>query len=714
MSLKTDRLIELFAFKKSDIDMMKEIIGEGGENIKERAMEKGVDLEVVDHLHDYNLTMIELLEDHHKKEIEELREDERLKNRNEIEIFFEETYNKMPNFIKDFLDWLNEVSQKVSEKVGHYFRNFFEVENTKRTNQLLELKKFQHYNKDTGALKRDEITPKYIDFSFGERKKHGGYHSLALKLLPLRVSLAFIFTLILVLLMYLGSDSKSDLFILMMIGIYVGFNVHYKRTLGNLKKIITNNHRWYNFFKEDFCDELELEKYFWDIVEGADTPSYEVAGGDTPIVNEINQGQENTRVGNGNPHERLWLSMFENKKIFQNFYEDYKTPEYINFGTTEVHIFDIPIMTVDNFSSKMQIIQNKFGKRIYKIHNGYEGQIGKIGIEFENEELPSIIGFDESPEIKGNRIPIGKAIKDWVTWDVEISPHTMVVGATGGGKSNTMNYMITQSIKAGLLPIFVDFKEGQEFGIYAEQGYEVIYDRENFIGLVGRLVAELEYRSTLNRENKVKNLNTLNKKYIKKGLKPLPRIVVFLDEYADVNSIKDEDTDYINTCIGQLLAKARAIGIHLVIGTQRPDAKTIGSGAFRDNITCRIIGKMNSKSGWGMALGLDRLTKEEESVISKIPEDEKGRGMFIIKGTGTINGLEVIKVPYMEENEFMNWVEEGWDWNKYSDYKLQNPRQDEDDLELTPFGTDIKDVDPPRLPSDKKMKNDLYSKLENL
>lgn len=469
-------------------------------------------------------------------------------------------------------------------------------------------------------------------------------------------------------LLWLGVLSKGYYELVYSIGLrairtYVGEN-------NELKNAIKNDYK--NAFKEitSYGKEKKIEEPEMPSREELKMPSREELRQKEREYNPVQQPKEKELY---NPNKNEWQEIFE--QFFKN--HNFKVPEFEKLETTEVHIFNIPTISIADFSGKQEQIENFIGKRIYKINKEYEG-IGKIGIEFETVELPRIISYNEVPQPKKkNEIMLGRGIKSWISWDISTSPHMLVVGSTGGGKSVTMNFIISQVVKKRWLSYFVDFKGGIEFSIYKNNGYTVITEREDFIQFTKGLYGEVEYRSKLLSEYRVKNLDDINKKLKADNKAILPRTMVFLDEYADVNSVKDEFSDIVNSNIGRVLAKGRAVGVHLILGTQRPDAKTIGEGAFRDNIACRLIGKMNSDSAYAMSFGTTTLTKEDKIYTNKMPDDDRSKGMFIVQGTGTINDKEIIRVPFMEDEEFEDMVLNEWEDNEYADYKLHSLEDNE-------------------------------------
>lgn|GEM_PF-6969728 len=434
-----------------------------------------------------------------------------------------------------------------------------------------------------------------------------------------------------------------------------------------LKNIILSDSNLYDFVWKNYSSTIDLERDFR-YATGLVYKDDEVAAINTDRYNDDNSttGVEDAENESNSHYNNKW------RDFFTRFYTKHEfIPPLITKNTdTMLHIFNIPTLSAEDFISKQVQIQNFIRKRIYKVHRDFNNNIGSIAIEFEISELHKMISYSEVPSSFGEtEIVIGKSITKWVTWCIETAPNALVVGIPGGGKSRAMHFLISQVIGHKWLPYFVDFKGGTEFGIYRDKEYKVITERAEFAEFVGSLNKEVEYRSQLNTKYRTNNIISLNKRLTETGHKPLPRIVIFLDEYADINRIKDDLSSDINSNFGRVLAKGRAAGVNLVVGTQRPDASTIGSGAFRDCITCRISGKM-SESGYKMAFGVDNLSREDKNIISKMPNDSSFKGMFILQGTGTIEEKELVRVPFMHVEQYNDIVLYQWNDNYYKDYIL--------------------------------------------
>ncbi|WP_099301857.1 FtsK/SpoIIIE domain-containing protein [Bacillus sp. Marseille-P3800] len=197
----------------------------------------------------------------------------------------------------------------------------------------------------------------------------------------------------------------------------------------------------------------------------------------------------------------------------------------------------------------------------------------------DSTPLPICIGVDL----------IGEPIIDCITK----LTHLLVVGQTNGGKSQWFLQMITTLLlersKDQMQMYLVDPKK-VEFSSFAEfpQVLDVVTDMKSAAGLLQRLISEMDYRYEMFELQSCRNIGQYNR-----NNKPLPYIVVVIDEYANLTETVPHVNDYIRT----LTEKARASGIHLVIGTQRPDAKII-DGVIKNNLPTKISFKLDNNTSY--------------------------------------------------------------------------------------------------------------------
>ena len=230
-----------------------------------------------------------------------------------------------------------------------------------------------------------------------------------------------------------------------------------------------------------------------------------------------------------------------------------------------------------------------------------------IGIEVPNEDRATI-GFRNALEnLNGNkkfnesRVPmvLGMNIDgEYMSTDISTMPHMIVAGTTGSGKSVCINCLInsilyTKSPEQVRL-ILVDPKM-VELGIYEGIPHlllPVITEPDKVVPMLNWLINEMERRYTLLSAHKVRHIDDMNALIDEKKLKleKLPYIVTIIDEFADLMATAGKDVD---SAVGRLAAKARAVGIHLILATQRPSADVI-TGTLKSNLPGRIAFAVSS------------------------------------------------------------------------------------------------------------------------
>ncbi len=169
-------------------------------------------------------------------------------------------------------------------------------------------------------------------------------------------------------------------------------------------------------------------------------------------------------------------------------------------------------------------------------------------------------------------------------------PHMLVAGATGTGKTIFLNSLILSLLyQTGpelLRLILVDPKR-VEFAVYNDIPHllsPVIYDAVKTVNCLDWLVAEMGRRFEIMSIEKVRNINSYNEKMLKEGKDVMPYIVFVVDELADLIMAKGREIEIRIVRLAQL---ARAVGIHLILATQRPSVEVI-TGLIKANITSRI------------------------------------------------------------------------------------------------------------------------------
>ncbi len=241
---------------------------------------------------------------------------------------------------------------------------------------------------------------------------------------------------------------------------------------------------------------------------------------------------------------------------------------------------------------------------------------GTIGIEVPNAKasvvsMESVLNSKKFQETT-MELPcaMGKTITNEVfMFDLTKAPHLLVAGATGQGKSVGLNAIITSLLykkhPAEMKIVLVDPKM-VEFSIYAkidkhflakvpdESASPIITDTSKVVRTLNSLCVEMDARYELLMAAGERNIKDYNKKFLARKLNPekghkfMPYIVVIIDEYGDLIMTAGKE---IELPIARIAQKARAVGIHMIIATQRPTTNII-TGTIKANFPARIAFKV--------------------------------------------------------------------------------------------------------------------------
>ncbi|HNW98957.1 MAG TPA: DNA translocase FtsK [Bacteroidales bacterium] len=243
---------------------------------------------------------------------------------------------------------------------------------------------------------------------------------------------------------------------------------------------------------------------------------------------------------------------------------------------------------------------------------------GTIGIEVPNQrpEIVPMKAILSSDKFLNNNfelpIGIGKTIaNESFVADLTKMPHLLVAGATGQGKSVGLNAILTSLLfkkhPAQLKFVLIDPKR-VELTLYSkiERHYlaklpdvenAIITDTKQVVRTLNSLCLEMDARLDLMHDARVRNIKEYNEKFIGRKLNPeeghrfLPYIVLVVDEFADLIITAGRE---VETPITRLAQLARAIGIHLIIATQRPSVNII-TGTIKANFPARLAFRVISK-----------------------------------------------------------------------------------------------------------------------
>ena len=338
---------------------------------------------------------------------------------------------------------------------------------------------------------------------------------------------------------------------------------------------------------------------------------------------------------------------------------------------------------------------------------------GTIGIEVPNENpqvvsMHSVIASKRFQEEKKMKLPIayGRTITNEVfMFDLAKTPHLLVAGATGTGKSVAINAIITSLLykkhPAELKLVMVDPKM-VEFAPYkpllrhylaatpdTDPEQVVITDCDKVVNTLNSLVIEMENRYKLLMDAGVRNLEDYNEKFVSRRLNPnkvvadslhhqyLPYIVIIIDEYGDFIMQAGKQ---VETPIARITQKARAVGMHMILATQRPSVNIV-TGVIKANIPTR------------MALRTQSVVDSRTVLDSKGAEQLIGRGDSLYAGNASITRVQCAFVDTPEVDAIVEHIEKQQHY--FEPYQLPEYIGEGGEGEaLAPGAVDLKRLDP--------------------
>lgn len=213
---------------------------------------------------------------------------------------------------------------------------------------------------------------------------------------------------------------------------------------------------------------------------------------------------------------------------------------------------------------------------------------------------------------------LGRGLAGLVTVNLATTPHILLGGSTGSGKSVLLKLLVMESIKKGAVVCVADFKGGVDYPAVWHEYCRFCFTLEELVPLLDELLAILEERKRL-----FKNLGCANLgEYNAATNEDLPRYIFACDEVAEVldktglNKEQKEQVAQVESRLATIARQGRAFGIHLILATQRPDANIL-AGQIKNNIDCRICGRADNV--------LSQIILDSTDAADRIPKTSRGR-----------------------------------------------------------------------------------------
>ena len=303
-----------------------------------------------------------------------------------------------------------------------------------------------------------------------------------------------------------------------------------------------------------------------------------------------------------------------------------------------------------------------------------------IGIEVPNKatSLVTLREIIQTPVFQDDKTLLSLAIGtdvsgNSIVGDLTRMPHLLIAGATGSGKSVCINALMAglmfQATPEELKMILIDPKR-VEFALYQDIPHllvPVVTESDHAVSALRWAVAEMENRYKLFASHTVRNIGDFNGRAPEMGLNPLPYVVIVIDELADLMMVAAGEIEELICRIAQL---ARAVGIHLLVATQRPSADII-TGLIKANIPSRIAFAVSSSIDSRVILdetGAEKLLGRGDMLYLPVEAGKATRlqGVFVSEREmkAIVEFWRTQGAPQYQEEVFnveatVSWVKEG-------------------------------------------------------
>jgi len=312
-----------------------------------------------------------------------------------------------------------------------------------------------------------------------------------------------------------------------------------------------------------------------------------------------------------------------------------------------------------------------------------------VGVELPNQS-PNLVTlgdiFEDLPQSSSPlAVWLGKDISGQAVWtDLARMPHVLIAGTTGSGKSGCINTMLTSVLLRAspddVRMILIDPKR-IELGYYESIPHlltPVVSSPKEAAAVLRNVVAEMERRYEQLSRVRARNLPEANRAFRSRGEQQLPYLLVVIDELADLMMISPQE---VEDCVIRLAQKSRAVGIHLVLATQRPSVDVI-TGMIKANVPSRIAFAVSSQTD-------SRVILDQAGAESLL-----GQGDMLFKPLGT-SRLQRVQGAYVSEEEIALVVEQCRSQREQQlDESLLEPPEPESGVEVEDGGDFDPDEDP--------------------
>ena len=308
---------------------------------------------------------------------------------------------------------------------------------------------------------------------------------------------------------------------------------------------------------------------------------------DKPVQSDYGRRMEKSNLSKANLLE----------EAFQNFHIDVKINNIvIGPSVTRYELTPAPGVKISRITALANDIALYLAAPSVRIEAPIPGK-SAVGIEVPNSERMGVKIREllDTPEFKNNKSSIffglGKDINgNNVYGDLAKMPHLLIAGTTGSGKSVCINSIIMSILyksspeEVNMLMVDPKVVEMKRFNGIPHMKTKVVTDPKKATSMLNYVVNEMQKRYKIFADTNVKEIDSYNKYMLSQGEKIIPKLVVIIDELADLMMASKHEVEDAICRIAQL---GRAAGIHLVVATQTPRADVL-TGMIKTNISSRI------------------------------------------------------------------------------------------------------------------------------
>lgn len=271
------------------------------------------------------------------------------------------------------------------------------------------------------------------------------------------------------------------------------------------------------------------------------------------------------------------------------------------------------------FEDYREKLESALNINIVSIEQGANNRTVRLRVVSASGALPAMLPWANCYLNRDDFVLVlGRGLAGLVTVNLATTPHILLGGSTGSGKSVLLKLMVMEAIKKGAVVCVADFKGGVDYPAVWHEHCRFCLALEELVPLLDELLAILEERKRLFKNVGCANLGEYNAAMNE----DLPRYIFACDEVAEVldktglSKEQKEQVAQVESRLATIARQGRAFGIHLILATQRPDANIL-AGQIKNNIDCRICGRADNV--------LSQIILDSTDAADRIPKTSRGR-----------------------------------------------------------------------------------------